>query len=97
MIQRRRKQIYSVDAKLYLCDDGYGLLLAELKDILDDESAEFESMTEGIKDSDRGGESRNAQVCLQRAIKALSEVGEGKKKQKMQELMDEIHENLRAV
>ena len=54
-------------------------------------------MPEGIQDGDRGTESRDAQSHLQRAIKALGEVKDGKKKQKMQELMDEVHENLRAV
>ena len=54
-------------------------------------------MPEGIQDGDRGTESRDAQSHLQRAIKALGEVMDGKKKQKMQELMDEDHENLRAV
>ena len=97
MIQRRRKQIYSLDAKLYLCDDAYDSLLREVEEILEEEKAEFECMPEGIQDGDRGAESRDAQSHLQRAIKALGEVMDGKKKQKMQELMEEIHENLRAV
>ena len=36
MIQRRRKQIYSLDAKLYLCDDAYDFLLREVEEILED-------------------------------------------------------------
>ena len=97
MIQSRRKQIYSIDARLYLCDDGYGSPLEELKDILADEAADYEAMPEGSRQSDRGSESRDAQANLQKAIKALGEVVDGRKKKKMQELMDEVHENLRAV
>ena len=40
MIQRRRKQIYSVDAKLYLCDDAYDSLLREVEEILEEEMSE---------------------------------------------------------
>ena len=97
MIQRRRKQIYSVDARLYLCDDGYGSLLRVLEEILEDEKVDFENMPEGIQDSERGVESGDAQARLKRAIKALGEVADGRKKQKMQELMDEVHDNLRLI
>ena len=95
MIQSRRKRIYSIDARLYLCDDGYGDILNELETILDEEMASFEAMPDGPKQSDRGAESQNSQAHLQRAIKALSKVVDGKKR--AQELMDEGHENLRLV
>ena len=52
-------------------------------------------MPDGPKQSDRGAASKDAQVCLQRAIKALGKVVGGKKK--TQELLDEVHENLRMV
>ena len=94
MIQSRRNRIYSIDARLYLYDE-YTSLLDELKDILADEEADYELMPEGPKQSDRGAASRNAQFCLQRAIKNLGKIVDGKKK--TQELMDEVHENLRAV
>lgn len=94
MIQSRRERIYSVDAKLYLFSE-YAPLLNDLKDILEEETTDYETMPEGLKDSNRGTESRDAHACLQRAIKALSKVVEGNKK--AQELMDEVHENLRAV
>ena len=92
-----KKSKLTLDAKLYLCDDAYDSLLREVEEILEEEKAEFECMPEGIQDGDRGTESRDAQSHLQRAIKALGEVMDGKKKQKMQELMDEVHENLREV
>ena len=96
MIQSRRKQIYSIDAKLYLSEEQhYPSLLNELEDILEEEIASFEAMPDGPKQSDRGAESKEAQVCLQRAIKALGKVVGGKKK--TQELLDEVHENLRMV
>lgn len=96
MIQSRRKRIYSVDAKLYLSDEQhYQSLLNEIEIILEEETASYEAMPEGIQDSSRGAESRDAQACLLRAIKALGRVVDGKKKN--QELMDEIHVNLRAV
>lgn len=94
MIQSRRERIYSVDAKLYLFNE-YAPLLNDLKDVLEEETTDYETMPEGLQDSNRGTESRDAQACLQRAIKALSKVVEGKKK--AQELMDEVHENLRMV
>ena len=96
MIQSRRERIYSVDTKLYLSEEQhYPSLLNELEDILEEETASYEAMPEGPKQSDRGAESKEAQVCLQRAIKALSKVVDGKRK--TQELMDEVHENLRLV
>ena len=96
MIQSRRERIYSVDAKLYLSEEQhYPSLLNELEDILAEEAASYEAMPEGPKQSDRGAESKEAQVCLQRAIKALGKVVGGKKK--TQELLDEVHENLRMV
>ena len=94
MIQSRRERIYSVDAKLYLFNE-YAPLLNELEDILEEEIASYEAMPEGPKQSDRGAESKEAQVCLQRAIKALGKVVDGKRK--TQELMDEVHDNLRLV
>ena len=93
MIQSRRKQIYSIDAKLYLFNE-YAPLLNELEDILEEEIASYEAMPEGPKQSDRGAASRDAQDHLKRAIKALSKVVNGKK---TQELLDEVHENLRLV
>ena len=87
MIQTRRDQIHSIDAKLYL----YGplpSLLNELEAILDEETGDFNMMPEGLRDSGRGVESREAQIYLQKAIKGLS----GKKK--TQELLDEVHECL---
>lgn len=96
MIQSRRERIYSVDAKLYLSEEQhYPSLLNELEDILEEEIASFEAMPDGPKQSDRGAASKDAQVCLQRAIKALGKVVGGKKK--TQELLDEVHENLRMV
>ena len=96
MIQSRRERIYSVDAKLYLSEEQhYPSLLNELEDILEEEIASFEAMPDGPKQSDRGAASKDAQVCLQRAIKALGKVVGGKKK--TQELLDEVHENLRSV
>ena len=48
------------------------------------------------KQSDRGAASKDAQDDhLKRAIKALGKVVDGRKKN--QELLDEVHENLRAV
>lgn len=87
MTQSRRELIYSIDAKLYL----YGplpSLLNELEAILDEETGDFNMMLEGLRDSGRGVESREAQIYLQKAIKGLS----GKKK--TQELLDEVHECL---
>ena len=96
MIQSRRERIYSVDAKLYLSEEQhYPSLLNELEDILEEEIASFEAMPDGPKQSDRGAASKDAQVCLQRAIKALGKVVDGKKK--TQELLDEVHDNLRMV
>ena len=96
MIQSRRERIYSVDAKLYLSEEQhYPSLLNELEDILEEEIASYEAMPDGPKQSDRGAASKDAQVCLQRAIKALGKVVGGKKK--TQELLDEVHENLRMV
>ena len=89
MIQNRRKRIYSVDAKLYL------YVLRELEGILQEEIDEYNSMPEGLQDGGRGVESRDAQTHLQKAIKALDRVVNGKKKN--QELIDEVHVNLRAV
>ena len=94
MIQSRRNRIYSIDAKLYLYE-SYDFLLRELDGILQEEKDEYNSMPEGLQDGGRGVESRDAQACLLRAIKALGRVVDGKKKN--QELMDEIHVNLRAV
>ena len=95
MIQTRRNKIYSIDARLYLSfEQYYPFLLDELKGILDEEISEFNSMSEGLKDSDRGKESRQAQEYLEKAIKGLKKIVDGKKKQ---ELMDIVHENLRAV
>ena len=99
MIQSRRNRVYSVDARLFLYDEGYGSLLYELKDILDEEVTDFNNMPEGLQDSGRGTESRDAQACLQRAIKALTEVVDRRKLSngRMQELMDEVHGSLRSV
>jgi hypothetical protein len=99
MIQSRRNRVYSVDARLFLYEEGYGPLLNELRDILDEEVADFNNMPEGLQDSGRGSESRDAQVYLQKAIKALTEVTDRKRisNGKMQELMDEIHSSLRSV
>ena len=95
MIQSRRKQIYSIDAKLYLFDEqNFPSLLSELEGILYEEVASYEAMPEGPKQCDRGTESKGAQDHLKRAIVALGKVVEGKKSQ---ELLDEVHENLRAV
>lgn len=54
-------------------------------------------MPEGMQDSGRGAESRNAQISLQKAIKSLKEVVDKKNRRKAQELMDEVHDNLRVV
>lgn len=95
MTQSRRNQIHSIDAKLYLFETHYyPSLLEELNDFLSEEEMEFNSMAEGMQDSGRGVESREAQECLRRAIKALKKIVDGKRKQ---ELMDDVHENLRAV
>ena len=57
MIQGRRKRIYSVDAKLYLSDEQhYQSLLNEIEIILEEETASYEAMPEGIQDSSRGAE-----------------------------------------
>lgn len=96
MIQTRRERIHSIDAKLYLfCTEGHPSLLNELEAILEEEISDFNSMPEGLQQSGRGAESRDAQACLLRAIKALGRVVDGRKK--TQDLMDEIHWNLRAV
>ena len=96
MIQSRRERIYSVDAKLYLSEEQhYPSLLNELEDILEEEIASFEAMPDGPKQSDRGAESKNSQDHLQKAIKALGKVVDGKRK--TQELMDEVHDDLRLV
>ena len=50
-------------------------------------------MPDGQLDGARGTESRNAQACLERAVKALTS---GRRK-KAQEQMDIVHENLRVV
>ena len=97
MVQSRREQIYSIDAKLYLYEDGYASLLNDLESILEEEVASFAAMPEGMQDSGRGAESRNAQISLQKAIKSLKEVVDKKNRRKAQELMDEVHDNLRAV
>lgn len=98
MIQSRRDQIYSIDAKLYLWgEDDYILLLNDLESILEEEVSSFSAMPEGMQDSSRGAESRNAQISLQKAIKSLKEVVDKKNRRKAQELMDEVHDNLRAV
>lgn len=92
MIQTRRDQIHSIDAKLYLFGaESHPSLLNELEAILEEEISDFNSMPEGLRDSGRGVESREAQIYLQKAIKGLS----GKKK--TQDLMDEVHDNLRLV
>ena len=93
MTQERRKRIYSIDAKLYLFDtENHPSLLNELEAILDEEVADFNSMPEGLQQSGRGAESRDAQAYLQKAIKGLGLVTNGKKK-----TLDEVHENLRWV
>jgi len=98
MIQSRRDQIYSIDAKLYLWgEDDYILLLNDLESILEEEVSSFSAMPEGMQDSGRGAESWNAQISLQKAIKSLKEVVDKKNRRKAQELMDEVHDNLRAV
>lgn len=97
MVQSRREQIYSIDAKLYLYEDGYASLLNDLESILEEEVASFAAMPEGMQDSGRGAESRNAQISLQKAKKALKEVVDKINRRKTQELLDEVHENLRAV
>ena len=97
MVQSRREQIYSIDAKLYLYEDGYASLLNDLESILEEEVSSFSAMPEGMQDSGRGAESRNAQISLQKAIKSLKEVVDKKNRRKAQELMDEVHDNLRAV
>ena len=97
MVQSRREQIYSIDAKLYLYEDGYASLLNDLESILEEEVSSFSAMPEGLQDSGRGAESRNAQISLQKAIKSLKEVVDKKNRRKAQELMDEVHDNLRAV
>ena len=97
MVQSRREQIYSIDAKLYLYEDGYASLLNDLESILEEEVASFAAMPEGMQDSGRGAESRNAQTYLKKAIKALREVVDKKNRRKTQELMDEVHDNLRAI
>ena len=86
MVQSRREQIYSIDAKLYLYEDGYASLLNDLESILEEEVASFAAMPEGMQDSGRGAESRNAQISLQKAIKALKEVVDKKNRRKTQEL-----------
>ena len=96
MTQSRRNQLHSIDAKLYLFETNYYPdLLNELSFILTEEEMEFNSMAEGMQDSGRGVESREAQECLRRAIKGLGKIVDGKKR--TQELLDTIHENLRAV
>ena len=75
----------------------YASLLNDLESILEEEVASFAAMPEGMQDSGRGAESRNAQISLQKAIKALKEVVDKKNRRKTQELMDEVHENLRVV
>ena len=97
MVQSRREQIYSIDAKLYLYEDGYASLLNDLESILEEEVSSFSAMPEGMQDSSRGAESRNAQISLQKAKKALKEVVDKINRRKTQELLDEVHENLRAV
>ena len=98
MVQSRREQIYSIDAKLYLWgEEDYVFLLNDLESILEEEVASFAAMPEGMQDSGCGAESRNAQISLQKAIKALKEVVDKKNRRKTQELMDEVHENLRVV
>ena len=98
MIQSRRDQIHSIDAKLYLCDeDTYSFLLNDLESILEEEVSSFNAMPEGTQDSGRGVESGNAQTCLRKTIKALREVVGKKNRRKEQELIDEVHDNLRAV
>lgn len=93
MIQRRRDQIHSIDAKLYLFDaESHPSLLNELEAILEEEISDFNSMPGGLRDSGRGADSRDAQAYLQKAIKGLSEMVNGKKK-----TLDEVHENLRLV
>ena len=94
MIQSRRNRINSIDAKLYLYE-RYDFLLRELEGILQEEINEYNSMPEGLQYGGRGAESRDAQACLLRAIKALGRVLDGRKK--IQDLTDEIHWNLRAV
>ena len=87
-----------LSSKLYLCDEeDFTFLLNELESILDEEAASFGTMPEGLQESGRGLESRNAQAYLQKAVKALREVTDKKNRRKMQELMDEVHANLRAV
>lgn len=96
MTQSRREQIHTIDAKLYLYEtDYYPALLEELNYFLSEEEMEFEAMAEGMQDSGRGVESQNAQECLRRAIKGLKKIVDGKKR--VQELLDTIHENQRAV
>ena len=96
MTQSRRNKIHSIDARIYLLDnDHYPSLLNELTFILEEEEASYNVMPEGLRDSDRGKESSDAQECLRRALKALGKIVDGKKR--TQDLMDTIHENLRAV
>lgn len=96
MTQSRRNQIHTIDAKLYLFETHYySSLLDELNDFLSEEEMEFNSMAEGMQDSGRGVESQSAQECLRRAIKGLKKIVDGKKR--VQEMMDVVHENLRAV
>ena len=64
MIQSRRNRIHTIDAKLYLFDGGYDSLLRELEGILQEEIDEYNAMAEGMQDSGRGVESRDAQACL---------------------------------
>ena len=59
MVQSRREQIYSIDAKLYLYEDGYASLLNDLESILEEEVSSFSAMPEGLQDNGRGAESRN--------------------------------------
>ena len=93
MTQTRRDQIHSIDAKLYLFGtESHPSLLNELEAILEEEISDFNSMPEGLQQSGRGAESRDAQAYLQKAIKALSLVTSGKKK-----TLDEVHDNLRLV
>ena len=59
MVQRIRERVYSIDAKLYLCDEeDFTFLLNELESILDEEAASFGTMPEGLQESGRGLESR---------------------------------------
>ena len=60
MVQSRREQIYSIDAKLYLWgEEDYVFLLNDLESILEEEVSSFSAMPEGLQDNGRGAESRN--------------------------------------